>query len=312
MLSTLTINLRPACLLFLLLALTTGSAIAQQTNASDAAVRVIVTVADPSGRPVSGLTQEQFSVFEKKTPLDISYFDSEDKPVSMVFVFDLSSALAPESRKTSVQLATQIIRNSNKANEYAFIGLKDTPEVFCELGCNEADTAKALQQIGTGAAKEVRRTALYDGCHLALKKLESSKNAKRTLIVFSDGLDGSSKLPLNKLHDALKESDVIFYGVGLQRPSEVGSTAKNEGGAILEELGTVTGGKTYFPLDEREMIQVANVIALQLRQQYTIGFKPVAPVADNKWHSIKIKLTMPKTEKSATPYVRYREGYFSR
>ena len=283
----------------------------QQTSVEDSTVRVVVTVTDPSGRPLTGLTQQQFSVSDKKTPLDITYFDSEDKPVSIAFIFDLSASTTPASRKTAAQLASQIMRGSNTADEYAVIALRDTPQILCELGCSQSEIATAWQQITAAEIKEARKTPLYDACELALKKLESSKNSKRTLIVFSDGLDTSSKLSFTKLRDALKESGVMLYAIVQQKSTSLYGGSNMEGGGILEELGVISGGKAYFPLDAKEIAQVANVIALQLRQQYTIGFKPAEQAPDNKWHAIKIKLTMPKTEKSSTPNVRYREGYFS-
>jgi Ca-activated chloride channel family protein len=283
----------------------------QQPSVEDSTVRVVVTVTDSSGRPLTGLTQQQFSVSDKKTSLDITYFDSEDKPVSIAFIFDLSASTPLASRKTAAQLAAQIIRGSNTADEYAVIGLRDTPQVLCELGCSQTEIAAAWQQVTAAEIKEARKTPLYDACELALKKLETSKNSKRTLIVFSDGLDSASKLSFTKLRDALKESGVILYAIVQQKSTTLYGGSSMEGGGILEELGVVTGGKAYFPLDAKEIPAVANAIALQLRQQYTIGFKPAEPAPDNKWHSIKIKLTMPKAEKAATPNVRYREGYYS-
>jgi len=303
------INLRHASLILLLLAVICCSAIGQQTSVEDSTVRVVVTVTDSSGRPLTGLTQQQFSVSDKKNPLDITYFDSEDKPVSIAFIFDLSASTTLASRKTAAQIAAQIIRGSNTADEYAIIGLRDTPEVLCELGCSQSEIAKAWQQVT--ASEEARKTPLYDACELALKKLQTSKNSKRTLIVFSDGLDSSSKLSFTKLRDALKESGVILYAIVQQKSTSLNGPSSMEGGGILEELGVVTGGKAYFPLDAKEISAVANAIALQLRQQYTIGFKPAEQTPDNKWHAIKIKLTMPKAEKSSTPNVRYREGYYS-
>jgi len=189
--------------------------------------------------------------------------------------------------------------------------LKDAPELLCELGCNEAELAGALQQVAAPDAKEVKKTLLYDGCDLALKKLETGKNSKRILIVFSDGLDSSSTLSFTKFRDELKESNVLFYAVGQQKPTDLYGSSSMQGGGILEELGVLTGGKAYFPIDAKEMAQVANVISMQLRQQYTVGFKPAEQTPDNKWHPIKIKLNLPKTEKSGAPYVRYREGYYS-
>lgn len=305
------INLRHLGLIFLLLAVISCSAMAQQPSVEDSTVRVVVTITDASGRPVTGLTQQQFSVSDKKTPLDITYFDAEDKPVSVAFIFDLSASTTLASRKTAAQLASQIIRGGNSADEYAIIGLRDTPQVLCELGCSQSEIATAWQQVTAAEIKEARKTPLYDACELALKKLETSKNSKRTLIVFSDGLDSSSKLSFTKLRDALKESGVILYAVVQQKSTSLYGGSSMEGGGILEELGVVTGGKAYFPLDAKEISAVGNAIALQLRHQYTIGFKPAEQTPDNKWHSIKIKLAMPKAEKSSPPNVRYREGYYS-
>jgi Ca-activated chloride channel family protein len=305
------INLRSAGLILLLLVVINCSAMGQQTSGEDSTVRVVVTVTDSSGRPLTGLTQQQFSVSDKKTPLDITYFDSEDKPVSVAFIFDLSASTSLASRKTAAQIASQIIRGSNSADDYAVIGLRDTPQILCELGCSESEIAAAWQQITGAEIKDAKKTPLYDACELALKKLETSKNSKRAVIVFSDGADSSSKLSLNKLRDALKESGVILYAIVQQKETGLYGGSSMQGGGILEELGVVSGGKAYFPLDAKEIPQIANVIALQLRQQYTIGFKPAEQAPDNKWHSIKIKLTMPKADKSSAPNVRYREGYYS-
>ena len=76
------------------------------------------------------------------------------------------------------------------------------------------------------------------------------------------------------MRDELKESNVIFYAVGQQKPTDLYGGSSMQGGVILEELGILSGGKAYFPIEAKEMTQVANVISMQLRQQYTIGFKP--------------------------------------
>jgi Ca-activated chloride channel family protein len=301
-------SLRPACLLFLVLALTAGSAVGQQTG-SQPDVRVVVTVTDSTGRPLAGLTQQQFSIFAKKTPLDITYFDAEDRPVSVALVFDLSKSMGPELRKHSAQIAATIIRDSNKNNEYAIIGVRKTPEVLCELGCDGTATLKVLQQIAASETKESLKTPLYDAYDLALSKLEQAKNAKRSLIVFTDGFDTASQISFPKLRDRLKESNVIFYALGFLLPD--GSSFADIASSNLDELGDVTGGESYFPVTPNNMAEFANIIVTQLRQQYTIGFKPAEQTPDKKWHSIKIRLTVPDSTKTLNIYMRYREGYYS-
>ncbi len=302
------IDLRPACLLFLCVILTSLPVVSQQP-ASESDVRVIVTATDSSRRPINGLTKEQFSVFEKKTSLDITYFDAEDRPVSVALVFDLSKSMNPTFRKHAAQIAATIVRDSNANNEYTIIGVSDPPQVICELGCGSAEILKVLQELAGGEPKEGNTTRLYDAYDLALKKLESARNTKRALIAFTDGDDNFSALSFPRLRDKLKQSTVIFYALGFVMPNQ--SIFSDIAAANLDELGDVSGGETYFPVTKNNMNEFANAITLQLRQQYTIGFRPVQPTPDGKWHSIKIKLTMPKSPKTSL-YLRYRESYFSR
>ena len=113
----------------------------------------------------------------------------------------------------------------------------------------------------------------------------------------------------------MKESGVLFYALGLIDPRKPLASIGQVGIDNLDELGDTTGGQAFWVTSKLAMIEQANEISTHLRHQYTIGFKPAAPGADNKWHAIKIKVTLPPppaSGKHPTPSLRYREGYFSR
>jgi Ca-activated chloride channel family protein len=105
----------------------------------------------------------------------------------------------------------------------------------------------------------------------------------------------------------LKESDVIIYSIGIEAAG-VGSR-NYAGGAVLEEIAAVTGGKAFFPKGPSELDDVFERIALELRHQYAIAYKPTNFAADGAWHKIKIKVEPP----SGLPrlFVRSRAGYFA-
>jgi Ca-activated chloride channel family protein len=299
-------------LLLLFLVATTSLTLGQQSPVTGGNVSLTVTVTDDYGRPIPGLKREQFSVWEKKTSLEITSFEAEAGPASVAFVIDLSGSMSPKAKNLAVQVAEQIRQGISRSSDYLIVKFSETPQVVCGLGCGETEAAKALNDLAQAHAQQ--NTALYDACDLALKDLEFSKHAKRVVIVFSDGQDNASKLSFSKLRDVLKDSSVTFYAVGILREAEAGWVVlAQEGRGILDELSAVTGGKAYFPRDRKEMLELADVIALQINQHYRLGFKPLLQTPDQKWHPLKLKLEFPRTSaKSPHTHVRYRAGYYSR
>jgi len=112
-----------------------------------------------------------------------------------------------------------------------------------------------------------------------------------------------------KLRRLLKESDVTVYSIGILDGSDAGSSMGMEGQGILDELSSVSGGKAFFPNTEAEMDEIFERIALELRHQYSIGYRPTNFANDGKWHKIKVKVTPPRGLPRL--FVRSKEGYYS-
>jgi Ca-activated chloride channel family protein len=129
------------------------------------------------------------------------------------------------------------------------------------------------------------------------------------VLLISDGQDNSSRYTFSELRRLLKESDVLIYAIGILDGGDMGSTLGVAGQAILDELASVSGGKAFFPSSGAEMNEIFERIALELRHQYSIGYKPSNFVNDGKWHKLKVKVTPPRGLPRL--FVRSKEGYYA-
>ena len=107
----------------------------------------------------------------------------------------------------------------------------------------------------------------------------------------------------------MKESDVVTYSVGILDKSDASSSFGLQGQAFLDELSSVTGGKAFYPQTDIEMDEIFERIALELRNQYSIGYTPKDFQPDGKWRKVKVKIKPPRGLPRLT--VRGREGYYA-
>src|SRR5690606_30533182 len=112
-----------------------------------------------------------------------------------------------------------------------------------------------------------------------------------------------------ELQRLLKESDVIIYAIGIMGDSDANSPLGMQGQAILDELASISGGRAFFPRTTAEMNEIFERIALELRHQYSIGYRPKDFVPDGRWRRIKVKVNPPRGLPRL--YVRSREGYYA-
>jgi Ca-activated chloride channel family protein len=303
-----------ACLFFVAINLIPATAFGQTSASAPREISLIVTVTDDEGRFASGVERESFSVFEKNTQLQITSFETFDKPTSVVFLFDLSGSMEDRGKDAAVEAAYQFVQKSNRDNDYLVIGFDEKIKSITDWGSDRDGIKKALTEVLQHKPKN--ETALYDACDVVLKKLESSKYATRVLMLFTDGQDNMSKLSFKRLLEELKESSVSLYAIGLLGGSDVGNALGMEGQGVLDELASVTGARAYYPRTDKELQDVLDQIALELSHRYTIRFNSPAATADGKWHTIKIKLTVPPRDSQGNKYphlnVRSRLGYYDR
>jgi Ca-activated chloride channel homolog len=151
------------------------------------------------------------------------------------------------------------------------------------------------------------KTALYDACYVGVNKVLRGAHRRRALLLISDGQDNNSHYTFDELRDLLTESDVSVYSICVAEKGNDEPTVKGEN--ALREISAVTGGKFFQPGSAEEMYEVFERIALELRRQYAIAYKPSGLAADGRWHSLKVKLSPPPG--SPRLFARYRGGYYA-
>jgi Ca-activated chloride channel family protein len=267
-------------------------------------ITVTVTVTDTYGRYVSGLGKGAFTILDEKKPQEITYFSDDDSPVSVGVIFDVSGSMGGDKIKRARDALSKFVQTSHNMDEYFLIAFNSRAQLLLD---KTRDGNQILDKLTFVQTKN--NTALYDACYLGVEKVQRGAHPKRALLLISDGQDNNSRYTFGELRRLLKESDVTLYGIGILSGSDAGSSMGMEGQGILDELASVSGGKAFFPRSNAEMDDIFEQIALELRHQYSIGYKPVEFTNDGRWHKIKVKVTPPRGLPRL--FVRSKEGYYA-
>lgn len=262
-----------------------------------------VTLTDPHGRFVTGLTKDAFTVLDDKEPQEITFFSDEDAPVSLGVIFDVSGSMGKDKIAKAREALKHFIETSHDGDEYFLIGFNQRSQVLLDRTRDSNALLTKLTYVQTKG-----QTALYDACYLGVEKVTRGTHPKRALLVISDGQDNSSRYTFNELRRMLKETDVLIYAIGItDRNNPHGLDVVGQ--SILEELAGVSGGHAFFPDTAAEMNEIFERIAIELRHQYSIGYKPKNFVNNGKWHKVKVKVQPPRGLPRL--FVRTKEGYFA-
>jgi Ca-activated chloride channel homolog len=267
-------------------------------------ITLTVTVTDTYGRYVSGLSQKAFTILDEKQPQEITFFSDDDSPVSVGVIFDVSGSMSGEKIKNAREALSKFIQTSHNSDEYFLIAFNSRAQLLLD---KTRDGNAVLDKLTFVQTKS--NTALYDACYLGVEKVQRGLHPKRALLLISDGQDNNSRYTFNELRRLLKESDVVLYGIGILSGGDAGSDLGMAGQGILDELANVSGGKAFFPRSPLEMDDIFEQIALELRHQYSIGYKPSNFSNDGKWRKIKVKVTPPRGLPRL--FVRSKEGYYA-
>jgi Ca-activated chloride channel family protein len=265
-------------------------------------VLIPVSVNDPMARQVIGLEKESFALFENGKQQDIRYFSSEDAPVSLGVIFDVSGSMANKIAQAQ-EAVVDFFKTANPEDEFFLITFSDTPEVL-------SDFTQSVENIQSKLifARPKGRTALLDAIYLGVSKMRQAKYERKALLIISDGGDNHSRYTAGEIKSLVREADVQIYAVGIfslapQTPEEL------EGPELLSEVAEVTGGQMFTVDNPNQLADTAAKIGTELRNQYVLGYRPSNSVHDGKWRKIKVKLHPPKKSPPLTIYA--RTGYYA-
>jgi Ca-activated chloride channel family protein len=152
-------------------------------------------------------------------------------------------------------------------------------------------------------------TALYDAVYLGLDTLKEANNPKKALLLITDGEDNHSRYHFSDVKEYVKEKDVQIYSIGIVDDWNSQLSAGKTGRAILEELSDLTGGRAFFPSSVNELEDICEKIAVELKNQYVIGYRSTNKAKDGKWRKLRVKVNPPKNL-DVSLSVRYKTGYY--
>jgi len=268
-------------------------------------VQIPVHVTTQLGASVTNLKQESFRLFEDKIEQKIVSFVSEDAPVSIGLLFDLSGSMRDKMRKAS-DSAIEVLKTANPEDEFFLIEFNNRPKLVVPF---TRDVSEIQQELAV--ARPRGQTSLLDAIHLAVSEMKNARHLRKALIIVSDGGDNHSRHSETEIKEDMLEADVQVYAMGIFDVTGARSRSREErdGPRLLSDLAVKTGGR-HFPVSELgELPGVCARIGEELRNQYLLGYFSTNSDRDGKYRHIRVAFDPP----AGAPLVRvrYRLGYYA-
>ena len=265
-------------------------------------VLINMTVTDPYDRLVTGLEKENFRVFEDGREQEVTTFSSEDVPISIGVIFDMSGSMSDKIGRAR-QAALQFLKTANPRDEFFMVSFNDRAQL---TGGFTSSVDELQNRMIFTAAKG--QTALLDAIYLGLSQMRSASNGKRALLVISDGGDNHSRYNEKDIRNFVKEADCQLYVMGVFDVNDMQRTDEERyGPTLLSELAEMTGGRVFAVENLNDLPDIASKIGTELRNQYVLGYKPSDARRNGTWRKIKVKLIPPKGLPPLSVYA--RTGY---
>jgi len=312
---------------------------AQPSNAIKVQVDLVsvnVVVSDSRGRYITGLRKEQFRLEEDKVEQSITHFSPVDAPFRLVLALDTSSSMREKLHRIQDE-AIRFVEMLHPDDEVAVISFDDQVRWESSFSPDRKRIIRGIKSTRTGESTQV-----YEAVYLCLEKVLGKSESRKTLVLFSDGVDTASHTTSSRETIRLaEESDTLIYpirfntlydlyhrgsspgvkvGPGLSVPLPIplpggtGNTPYPSGrdeqayqGAAryLRELADKTGGMVFNADTIEDLGSAFSKVAEELRNQYSIGYISSNTCRDGKFRKIKISTTQPE-------YVaRARRGYYA-
>jgi Ca-activated chloride channel homolog len=265
-------------------------------------VLVNASVSDIQGRMVTGLERENFQLWEDKVEQKIDYFSTEDSPLSIGLIFDSTGSMA-DKISTARDAAVTFLKTGNPEDEYFLVTFSQDARLVEDF---TTDIARLQNRLIFSAAKGL--TPLFDAIYMGLDKMKSAGNKRKALLLITDGEDNHSRYSFADIKGYVKEQDVQIFAIGIV--NRFGELAQGKTGrGIIEDLVNITGGRPFFPDSVYELEDICSKIAVELRNQYVLGYRSTNEAKDGKWRKIRLKVNPPKGISGLS--VRGKSGYYA-
>jgi Ca-activated chloride channel family protein len=262
-----------------------------------------VIVLDKKGRFVDGLEKKDFRVRVDTTPIQVDTFERDDNaPVSMAFLVDTSGSMDLAGKLANAKRAIRsIVAGRLPGDDFALFAFSEGDvKMVADFSSNSARLFRALDELDAGG-----QTALFDAV-AATPKLLKGKNAKRAILLFTDGVDNASKLTPEKMAEILQQVSTPVYAFGMKNVMYDLLTEEQRQELFVENLKMLavsSGGKMYLVGGDEDLRPLAAKVNSEVRKQYILGFSPSGR------GELKYRVVFVSVTKKGNWLVRTRRGY---
>jgi Ca-activated chloride channel family protein len=300
-------------------------------------VNVTATVSDDSGRFVSGLEKDDFTVYDDGVRQEVTYFSNDRVPVSLGILLDVSGSMTSDKLATAKAAIDRFIFDLlGKDDELFFMEFANHPRLTQQWTRDRRMISRAVDRAYASGG-----TAMYDAIADAIPFASAGENRKKAILVISDGNDSNSNTSVGELRQLIRESEVMVYALGVDgtgRGSSSGRTSpppvqipspfpfpmprgrrpafpqitggvfnrnvngERVNGEALHQITDDTGGRTEIVRGFDGLEAATARIADELSKQYYMGYASNGD-KDGRWHAIRVEVR----DRRLT--VRARRGY---
>ena len=261
-------------------------------------VQVTVTVSDADGRLITGLTKDDFQIFEDGNRQDITQFTDARVPVSLGVLLDASDSMRGQPIVDARDAVDRFVGDLLLGEDEALVAtFNHLPRLAAPWTMPPSKTKDSLASL-----KPSGGTAIYDALASTSKLFEHRNHVRAAMVVISDGADTASDHSLLQALEDIRRSDALVYAIAIDSVDARESTRVNP--EALREITSLTGGYTEVVRTAADLGPATARIADELNKQYTIGYASSRP-PDGSWRSIRVRVTNSKY------FARARRGYYA-
>jgi Ca-activated chloride channel homolog len=285
-------------------------AVQQQTEE----VLLPVSVRDAQGLPVAGLSEESFFIYDNGVRQEIRSFNRRRIPANIVLLLDASGSVFSQMRLIR-EAAKGFIQGLDAEDKVSVMQFADKVELLQDW-TSATETAKLLKAVDW-RYRPGESTAFYDGLYLAAREQLSKVEGRRLIIVLTDGIDSIDRrhASYNDALNAVRNASATVYVVSLtgslrallEKRTGAGGSLKrilargydprqvsrylsliNGAEKLLTGLAEQTGGRIFLPIKDEELSPAYSAIALELRTQYIITYRPRPKAQSGTWRVVRV------------------------
>ena len=299
-------------------------------------INVTATVTDARGRFVTGLTKDDFRVYQDGELVEVTQFSNERVPVSLGIVLDTSGSMAGRKMEAAREALDRFLYDLLGPDDEIFLyRFSFTPVLLQDWTVDRDRLSRAIRNIRPDGA-----TALYDAVAESVPRVGEGRHFKKALLIISDGNDSNSEIDDRDLRQLIQESEALIYAIGIdgesrptgwnrpgprigipiptpfpfpgggrrppQLPTGITRATANRDERVnvtaLRDITDDSGGRTEIIRDADDLDPATAGIADELSRQYYLGY-PARTEKDGRWHSIRVEV------RNSAYRVRARRGF---